>query len=100
MADERGAFEVEDSGVIEQAVDPPEPVQRPVDDPPGGLGFCDVPLGGQVVGLLDGADRARVAHDGVPGAAESGYQAGTYALRGAGDDRDLGGGRHPTRYVS
>ena len=93
----------EDPGVVDQAVDPSEPIERLLHHALGRLGFCDVTLHGEVVGLVGGADRARGADDRVAGMTERGHQAGADALRGARDDRDLLRARassrptHPTR---
>ena len=79
----------EDPGVVDQAVDPPEPVERLLDHALGGLGFGDVTLDGEEVGLVGRARssarcrRRRTRHDGTR------LPAGADALRGAGDDRDL-----------
>jgi hypothetical protein len=35
------------AGVVDQAVDPPEPLQCPLDHATGGLGICDVALHGE-----------------------------------------------------
>jgi hypothetical protein len=48
----------EDPGVIDQAVDPPEPIERPLHHALGGPGIGDVTLHGEVVGRIGGADRA------------------------------------------
>ena len=79
----------EDPGVVDQAVDPSEPVERLLHHALGGLGVGDVTLHREEVGLVGGADRARGGHDRVAGPTEPGREACADALRGAGDDRDL-----------
>ena len=89
----------EDPRVVDQAVDPSEPIERLLRDALGRLGFADVTLDREVAGLLGGADRARGADDRVAGVTERGHQPSADALRSAGDDRDLPlpGRAHPTR---
>jgi hypothetical protein len=89
----------EDPRVVDQAVDPSEPIERLLRDALGRLGFADVTLHGEVAGLVGGADRARGADDRVSGRSKPGDQPSADALRRARDDRDLPwpGRAHPTR---
>ena len=57
------------------AVDPSEPLERPVYHALGCLGFCDVTLHSEEVGLVGVRHRERGAHDGVPGSTEPGRDA-------------------------
>jgi hypothetical protein len=89
----------EDPRVVDQAVDPSEPIERLLRDALGSLGFADVTLHREVAGLVGAADRARGSHDRVAGMTERGHQARADALRRARDDCDLRcpGRAHPTR---
>ena len=49
----------EDPGVVDQAVDPPEPIERLLDHASGGLDVCDVTLHGEEVGLVGRGSSAR-----------------------------------------
>ena len=57
----------EDPGVVDQAVDPPEPVERLLHHALGPSRLGDVTLHGEEVGLVGGGDRARGADDRVAG---------------------------------
>jgi hypothetical protein len=78
-----------DPRVVDQAVDPPEPIERLLDHAPGGVGFGDVTLHREEVRLVGGADRTRGADDGVSRTAQRGRDACADAAVGTGDDRHL-----------
>jgi hypothetical protein len=57
----------EDAVVVDEGVDPSEPIERPIDHALGGLGLCDVAPHAEQVRIIGGAKRARGAHDRVRG---------------------------------
>jgi hypothetical protein len=65
----------EGSGVIDQAVDPSESVDRLVHHALSSLGFSDVTAHGEEVRLVGGTDRAGRRYDGIPGIPEPSYEA-------------------------
>ena len=85
----------EHARVVDQGVDPPEPLQCSLDDLVGGGGLRDVAVDGEHVRVLRRLDRAGVGHDRPAPPAVPGDQAGADPLRGAGDDGDpLAGSGH------
>ena len=79
----------EESGVVDQRVDPTEPVECQFDHALGGLRLGDVTRYREHVGFAGRADRARGRDDRITGSTERRCDALADALRGAGDDRDL-----------
>ena len=78
-----------DAGVVDQRVDPPEPIER-LRRPRAravSASAMSPATATKSVRPRTGA-RARVADDGISGATECGYEARADALRCAGDDRD------------
>jgi hypothetical protein len=75
-------------GVVDQAVDPSEPLERPLYHALGSLGVCDVSWHGEDVGVVGGGDRSRGGHNRVATTAERGHEAGADASLGPCDDRD------------
>lgn len=84
-----------DPRVVDQGVDPSEPIEGLLDDTLGSLGLADIALHREEAGLVAWGDRARGASYYVPLATEGRRQARADSLGRTGDDRDSLS--HPTR---
>ncbi len=79
----------EDACVVDQGVDPAEPFDGRLRRPFGGGAVGDVALHCDDAGVVGGGDRAGDRDDGVTEPAVRLDEAGSDALRRAGDERDL-----------
>jgi hypothetical protein len=75
--------------VVDQGVDPTEPIERLVDHALCGPHLGDVTLDSEVALVVGGRHRAGDADDRVAGPAVAGSEAGADPSGGAGDDRNL-----------
>jgi hypothetical protein len=79
----------EDAGIVDQRVDPAEPLDRRRHDPVGGRGFGDVTGDGGHARVIGRCDRACVRHHRIAESAVGVDQGGPHPLRGTGDERDF-----------
>ena len=79
----------EDARIVDQGVDPAEPLDRLLHDPLRGLGCRDVTAHGEEIPSVGGADRAGCRDDGISRTRERLCDPGADTPRGAGDDHDL-----------
>jgi len=81
-----------DAGVVDQRVDPPEPIASLIDRSSRGLRIGDVAGDRDVIALVSigRRERPRNADDGIPGTAVSRDKPGTDAVGRAGNDRHRG----------